>query len=202
MRKIMHTAHFTTALFIFGVATGALADIYKCTVSGKITYQSVPCSGGEEKALDDKQRRMFQREQAARLQRETEATETRSRESYSMSGTQSTSGETSIRKVNVEQAMRAYFDKVLIDPSSVQFRNLQVFLDVPGSKLRTRGSRTTPLVDVVCGEVNSKNRLGGYVGYKYFYWDSDEKQAFGTLDDRDIGPIMQDVARKTCAGLR
>jgi hypothetical protein len=44
----------------------------------------------------------------------------------------------------------------MIDPDSTQFRNLRV---LPG-----RGEDQR----IVCGEVNSKNRLGGYVGFKHF----------------------------------
>ena len=49
--------------------------------------------------------------------------------------------------------------------------------------------------------MNSKNRMGGYVGFRPFYWDSDEKKAVGPLDNRDLGAIMEDLARRTCAGL-
>ena len=143
----------------------------------------------------DSNRRMLQREREAKerlAKQEAEALATR--------GT-ATTGNEGERKARAEQAMRTYFEQTLIDPSSVQFRNLQVFLDVPGSKLRTKGSKTTPLVDVVCGEMNSKNRMGGYVGFKPFYWDSDEKKAVGPLDNRELGAIMEDLARRTCASL-
>ena len=176
-------------------APAAFADLFKCTVAGKVQYQQVPCANGEEKALDDSNRRMHQREREAServAKQEAEALATR--------GTV-TIGNEGERKARAEQAMRIYFEQTLIDPSSVQFRNIQVFLDVPGSKLRTKGSKTTPLVDVVCGEMNSKNRMGGYVGFKSFYWDSDEKKAIGPLDNRDLGAIMEDLARRTCASL-
>lgn len=42
------------------------------------------------------------------------------------------------------------------DPESAQFRNLRVI------------SAWTPSDTVVCGEVNGKNRMGGYVGFKHF----------------------------------
>lgn len=41
----------------------------------------------------------------------------------------------------------------LIDPDSAQFRNMAV---------SAKGN-------IVCGEVNSKNRMGGYVGYQPFF---------------------------------
>lgn len=42
------------------------------------------------------------------------------------------------------------------DPESARFRNLRVI------------SAWTPRETVVCGEVNGKNRMGGYVGFRHF----------------------------------
>ena len=175
-------------------APHALADLYKCTVAGKVQYQQMPCAAGEEKALDDSNRRMRQKEKDAQ-ERLAKAEKSAAAE---QSGAPMDDAE---RKTKAEQAMRAYFDGTLVDPSSAQFRNVKVYLNVPGSKLRTAGSKTTPLVDVVCGEVNSKNRMGGYVGVRQFYWDSDEKKVVGPSDDKDFGPILQSLATRTCAGL-
>ena len=49
--------------------------------------------------------------------------------------------------------------KNLLDPSSAQFRNLEV-REMIGDK----GKKHLNL----CGEVNAKNRMGGYVGFKTF----------------------------------
>jgi hypothetical protein len=174
----------------------AFADLFKCTVRGKIQYQQTACDSGEEKALDDRKRRMHQRQREAKervARREAEAL---------VSKGSVMSGNDGERKAVAEKAMRSYFEQTLIDPSSIQFRNLQVYLDVPGSKLRTTGSKTTPLIDVVCDEMNSKNRMGGYVGSKHFYWDSDEKKAVGPMDSRELGDIMEGLARRSCANLR
>ena len=100
-------------------------------------------------------------------------------------------------KKAAEQDMRVYFNKLLVDPGSVQFRDLKIYLNVPTPKLRTAG---TGEVNVVCGEYNSKNRLGGYVGFKYFYWDSEKKEAFQSSDSL-LGPMMEEIALKTCASL-
>lgn len=43
----------------------------------------------------------------------------------------------------------------LVDPESARFRNISI-----------KG-------DYACGEVNGRNRLGGYVGYKQFYYSLD-----------------------------
>ena len=183
------------ALCSLTFAPAAFADLFKCTVNGKVEYQQTPCASGEENALDDSNRRLLQREREAKERLAKQEAEALTARGTVAAGTE---GE---RKARAEQAMRTYFEQTLIDPSSVQFRSLQVFLDVPGSKLRTKGSKTTPLVDVVCGEMNSKNRMGGYVGFRPFYWDSDEKKAVGPLDNRDLGAIMEDLARRTCASL-
>ena len=212
-RMMGGTVSVAVAVFGFAFAPAAFADLFKCTVGGKVQYQQTACASGEEKALDDSNRRMLQREREAkeRLAKQeadalTAASDAKSRLAKQETDALTAKGATGAgnegeRKARAEQAMRSYFEQTLIDPSSVQFRNLQVFLDVPGSKLRTSGSKSGPLVDVVCGEMNSKNRMGGYVGFKHFYWDSDEKKAVGPLDDRQLGAIMEDLARRTCAKL-
>ena len=37
--------------------------------------------------------------------------------------------------------------------------------------------------DVMCGEVNAKNRLGGYVGFNYFYVDISEGRKYASISD-------------------
>jgi hypothetical protein len=51
-----------------------------------------------------------------------------------------------------KQTMLAKVKERLFDPDSAQFRNVQV----------------APTGDTMCGEVNSKNKMGGYVGFKQF----------------------------------
>lgn len=51
----------------------------------------------------------------------------------------------------VDEAKEA-LKQELFDPSSAEFRNVRV----------------TSLLDAVCGEVNAKNRMGGYVGFRHF----------------------------------
>ncbi len=48
-------------------------------------------------------------------------------------------------------------ERLLTDPSSVQYRDLKIHSE-----------------DVVCGEVNAKNRLGGYVGFRSFIYNGDD----------------------------
>lgn len=46
----------------------------------------------------------------------------------------------------------------LIDPGSAQFRHV----------------RSIPGVDAICGEINGKNRFGGYVGFRLFWAAPDQ----------------------------
>lgn len=55
--------------------------------------------------------------------------------------------------------------KKMLDPSSVQFRNL-TYVE---SALNKEGN---PVRHGLCGEVNAKNSYGGYVGFKLFYVDA------------------------------
>lgn len=189
----------TMAVAVCGLTftPAAFADLFKCTVGGKVQYQETSCVGGEEKALDDSYRRLLQLEREAKAK-----VQKREADALAAKGATGASDEDE-RKARAEQAARSYFENTLIDPSSMQLRNLQVYLDVPGSKIRTKGSKTTPLVDVVCGEVNSKNRMGGYVGFKYFYWDSDQKKVVGLLDvPGELADMYEDMAQRTCAKLK
>ena len=52
----------------------------------------------------------------------------------------------------------------LSDPDSARFRNMGVYEKPLGGF-------------VVCGEVNGKNRLGGYVGYRRFFFNGTERNA-------------------------
>ena len=58
--------------------------------------------------------------------------------------------------------LKAIITHNLNDPESARFRNVHA-------------SKTYD--DVICGEVNWKNDLGGYVGYQPFWVDSKEKKS-------------------------
>jgi hypothetical protein len=62
----------------------------------------------------------------------------------------------SVDSSEVRAAKRALEDS-LIDVDSVQYRNVRTYSE-----------------GVVCGEVNAKNRLGGYAGYQLFVFNGDE----------------------------
>ena len=57
---------------------------------------------------------------------------------------------------NIETAKKS-IEEHLLDPSSVQYRNVKTYSD-----------------NVVCGEMNGKNKMGGYVGYKPFIYKQDD----------------------------
>lgn len=57
----------------------------------------------------------------------------------------------------------------LLDPGSAEFRAVETKW--------VRQSR------VVCGEVNAKNRLGGYVGFRAFVYFPDQDSAFLATDE-------------------
>ena len=55
------------------------------------------------------------------------------------------------------------------DPESTQFRNLRIVTNTVGEKF-------------VCGESNSKNSYGGYVGFKPFAYTKEDKVIFSYED--------------------
>ena len=69
----------------------------------------------------------------------------------------------------------------LIDPSSAQFRDLKV------------------RDDVVCGEINAKNRMGAYVGFKRFYADVTLKTS-SINPEFDIADLLS--AKDFCSSVR
>lgn len=70
-------------------------------------------------------------------------------------------------------AAKSAVEKTLLDPSSAQFRNMHI------AKLKP----------IVCGEVNAKNRMGGYVGFKRFHIASGEL----VMEPNEITEINQDA---------
>lgn len=186
------------------LCTTAYADLFKCTAGKSVVYQEIPCSTGTEKAMDDTNRRMYQRETAEQTKVNEDNSKNAAREASALAEVRVGYADNGARRVSAENGMREYFNRILIDPTSVQFREVVTFIDVPGSKLRPGGSKSTPLVDVVCGQVNSKNRMGGYVGFKHFYWDSDSKKVYGLPEAgwEGMAAEMEALARSTCATLK
>jgi hypothetical protein len=68
----------------------------------------------------------------------------------------------------------------LIDPSSAQFRNVRMVTTGEGKA-------------TLCGEVNGRNRYGGYVGFTPFSYDTGTRKAFLVSSD---DPIVRDFEVK------
>lgn len=62
-------------------------------------------------------------------------------------------GSEKVLKFEEEESILASFGTELIDPASAQFQNL---------------TRSIVNQEIVCGDVNAKNRFGGYVGFVPF----------------------------------
>lgn len=63
-------------------------------------------------------------------------------------------------------------ERDLFDPSGAQYRNMRVAEPLPASVSEKRQSVPAG----VCGQVNAKNQLGGYVGFRPFIWITGEKE--------------------------
>jgi len=63
-----------------------------------------------------------------------------------------------LRRVDIARA-KVWIEAQLKDPLSAQYRNVRAVPDKNGYPR-----------EVICGEVNAKNSLGGYVGFRRFYW--------------------------------
>lgn len=72
-------------------------------------------------------------------------------------------------KLFIENAKNALIDS-LNDPESAKIRKLMYFDD----KLNK--------IKVLCGEINAKNRMGGYVGYEKFFISSNGRYDVGQKD--------------------
>lgn len=63
-----------------------------------------------------------------------------------------------------EQAVQAYFQTKLIDPTAPLYR-----FPLPPTLAAVGFARARQAGWMMCGEVNSKNRMGGYTGFDQFF---------------------------------
>lgn len=84
----------------------------------------------------------------------------------------------------VHLAKEAVLEK-LNDPNSAQFRNLRI------------GKSG----DLICGEVNAKNRMGGYVGFVTFMATVANRQGEIQIVDLGIDEQARDLYRELCDDL-
>lgn len=61
---------------------------------------------------------------------------------------------------------RSWLEDSLIDYESARFRDVRVVLLSPNRRDRSQ------VVLAICGQANARNRMGGYNGYKDFYYSS------------------------------
>ena len=97
------------------------------------------------------------------------------------------------RKSAIEAKGKAAVLEQLTDPESANFRDIKVYAGVDYFG--------TPNVDVVCGQVNSKNRMGGYVGFHPFRWTSHDGKLLIT-DGGFAAAELDKYAIATCAHLQ
>ena len=108
-----------------------------------------------------------------------------------------TEGWVTVEKSEYPIIQQAFIEESnLIDPFSAQFRNVYA--------KEVKGTIDGVSVTNYCGEINSKNRMGGYVGWSFFYINviSDNGiNAIGVLGSQsgyDPSEIMYDLF---CASL-
>lgn len=169
------------------VALPASAQVYKCLEGGRQVFSDTPCPQAESKMIDvrpaaggpvnrsseywaEKERRekaAAEREEAE-LRREVE----RGVRQQAALAPKALSAQEQTQLI--ERAKKAVLYK-LIDPESGRFRNVSA------------------LGNEVCGEVNGKNRLGGYTGFQVFWVQ------FSPEPDVWMGDILGASAARVCA---
>jgi hypothetical protein len=83
------------------------------------------------------------------------------------------------------QGVKAAVAKELLDPASAMFRDVR--FDPISAK--AHGKVSSSLLSY-CGEVNAKNRMGGYVGYKKFYAAEEEPGQWLIVYDEKLVSVM------------
>ena len=174
------------AFLIF--TTNALA-VNRCLVDGKTVFQDSACPGSLGTVGEETQRRAKRNEE-----------EKDSFLKHSLAGN-CTAQDCRTEKLRVLEAeAKAAVVERMIDPKSTEFRNVKAYAGVSARKFYAAENISGPLViDVVCGEVNSKNKLGGYVGFKPFRWASDGK--LGLPDPDKFQAVLSRLIVQSCVGL-
>lgn len=70
----------------------------------------------------------------------------------------------------------------MVDPDSAQFRDERYFGDWTGRN------------GILCGQVNAKNKMGGYVGFRWFTSTSEQ----GKVEDEAMRAVFDAAGRKRC----
>lgn len=85
--------------------------------------------------------------------------------------------------INFEKIRQAIKQK-LTDPDSAKFKNMRLF---------NAGQKS----ELVCGEINSKNRFGGYTGFQPFAYAIDQSEGFFEVGG-DLGSVL--LIKTMCVG--
>lgn len=81
------------------------------------------------------------------------------------------------RAVAAIPAVQAGFDSQLTDYPSARFRNVQarlvrsIYSSDEGQSNRVPWTHRGNVVLILCGEINAKNRMGGYIGWERFAFE-------------------------------
>lgn len=78
---------------------------------------------------------------------------------------------------------RTWLEDSLVDYESARFRDVRVVLLSPNRR------NLSQVVLAVCGQANARNRMGGYNGYKDFYFSS----AMDAFRGQDFGVFASEV---------
>lgn len=184
--KLIYLKFALLTIFPLTLTSNALA-VYRCTIDGKTVFQDSACPGSLGTISEDTQKRARQRE----IEKDNFL-------KHSLANNAMTSEERSQRPIALETQAKAAITERMIDPKSTDFRNIKVGMGIASRTLyATENVSGPPIIDVVCGEVNSKNRMGGYVGFKPFRWASDGRIA---LPDSDkFESVLNNLIVSSCA---
>ncbi|SFC32519.1 hypothetical protein SAMN05216344_11416 [Polaromonas sp. OV174] len=180
---------FALVAFLFLASISNALAVYRCTVNGQTVFQDSPCLGSLGTVAEDAQRRAKQKEvENDRFLQHSLATNAMSPE------------ERSQQPKLLEAQAKARITERMIDPKSTEFRNVKAYIGVAARNFYSvEDASGPPVIDVVCGEVNSKNRMGGYVGFKPFYWTRDGKVALPESDNFE--KVLSTLVIRSCAKL-
>jgi hypothetical protein len=97
--------------------------------------------------------------------------------------------------VAAQAAVKGYFERTLFDPNAAQYR-----FPLPPVQGRAVVAQMREFGWFMCGDMNGKNRMGGYGGYKPFFVHFSptipDKVDDGTVADTDdVVPVLNDWCR-------
>jgi hypothetical protein len=108
-----------------------------------------------------------------------------------------------LRAATALPGARASLDEVLTDYPSARFRSVQarlvrsVYADDEGQSNKVPWMHRGGVVLVICGEINTKNRMGGYTGWEPFAYQPAQTDIVTIYDfSEPRKPTQENLARK------